>query len=91
MAIGIDLGFVALEGAAAQFDLGEATGARSSKYTKPAIIGTLRLRRHEPSRPAGRTSGRMTGATSVLGLAIPARLDTFTRIGCAMHINSRNK
>jgi hypothetical protein len=28
-------------------------GARSSNYTKPAIIGTLRLRRHEPSRPMG--------------------------------------
>jgi hypothetical protein len=48
MAIGIDLGFVALEGA----QLGstsEKLRRESSKYTKPAI--TLRLRRHEPSRP----------------------------------------
>jgi hypothetical protein len=35
--------------------------------------------------------GRMTGAAIVLGLAIPALLDAFTRIGCAMHIDSHNK
>ena len=91
MAIGIDLGFVALEGAQLT-SASEKLRREVTKYTKPAIIGTLTGSAIMNAFAfAALTSGWMTGAAVVLGLAIPALIYALTRIGAAMYIDSHNK
>jgi hypothetical protein len=84
MAIGIDLGFVALEGAQLT-STSEKLWREVIKYTKPAIIGTLSGSAvMNAFALSAQTSGWMTGAAIVLGLAIPALIYALTRIGGAM-------
>jgi len=91
MAIGIDLGFVALEGAQLTCT-SEKLRREVTKYTKPAIKGTLSgSAAMNAFAFCAQTSGWMTGAAIVLGLAIPALIYALTRIGCAMYIDSHNK
>jgi len=91
MAIGIDLGFVALEGAQLT-STSEKLRREVIKYTKPAIIGTLTGSAVMNAFAfSAQTSGWMTGAAIVLGLAIPALIYALTRIGGAMYIDSHNK
>ena len=91
MAIGIDLGFVALEGAQLT-STSEKLRREVIKYTKPAIIGTLSGSAIMNAFAfSAQTSGWMTGAAVVLGLAIPGLIYALTRIGGAMYIDSHNK
>jgi hypothetical protein len=91
MAIGIDLGFVALEGAQLA-STSQRLQREVTKYTKPAIIGTLSGSAIMNAFAfSAQTSGWMTGAAVVLGLAIPALIYALTRIGGAMYIDSHNK
>lgn len=62
------------------------------KYTTPAIIGTLTGSAVMNAFAfSSQTSGWMTDAAVVLGLAIPALIYALTRIGGAMYIDSHNK
>jgi hypothetical protein len=91
MAGGIHLGFVALEGAQLT-STSEKLRREVTKYTKPAIIGTLTGSAVMNAFAfSAQTSGWMTGAAVVLGLAIPALIYALTRIGGAMYIDSHNK
>jgi hypothetical protein len=91
MAIGIDLGFVALEGAQLT-STSEKLRREVIKYTKPAIIGTLSGSAVMNAFAfSSQTSGWMTGAAIVLGVAIPSLIYALTRIGGAMYIDSHNK
>jgi hypothetical protein len=91
MAAGIDLGFVALEGAQLT-STSERLRREVTKYTKPAIIGTLTGSAVMNAFAfAAQTSGWMTGAAIVLGLAIPALIYALMRVGGAMYIDSHNK
>ncbi len=91
MAIGVDLGFVALEGAQLM-STSEKLRREVIKYTKPAIIGTLSGSAVMNAFAfSSQTSGWMTGAAIVLGVAIPALIYALTRIGGAMYIDSHSK
>ena len=91
MAAGIDLGFVALEGAQVAAST-ERLRNQIAKFTRPAIVGTLTgSAAMNAFAFASQSSGWYIGAAVVLGLAIPALIYALTRIGAAMYIDCHSK
>lgn len=91
MAAGIDLGFVALEGAQVT---ASTTALRNQigKFTKPAIVGTLAgSAAMNAFAFASAASGWFVYAAVVLGVCIPALIYALTRIGAAMYIDCHSK
>lgn len=87
MASGIDLGFVALE--LAQLTASTERVRRAVlHYTRIAIPGTLAgSAAMNAFAFAAQTTGWMTAAAIVLGIAIPALVYALTRIGAALYID----
>jgi len=90
MAIGVDLGFVALE--LAQIAITTKTlEKRVARYTKPAIAGTIiGSALMNAFAFAAQASGYMAVAAVALGVAIPTLVYALTRIGATMYIDGSN-
>jgi hypothetical protein len=90
LAVGIDLGFVALElstMAAATDKLRRSI----SRYTSPAIVGTLSGSAVLNAFAfASNAAGYMVYPAAVLGVAIPTLVYALTRVGATMWIDRRN-
>ena len=88
MAIGIDLGFVALE-------LGQLATVTDkmrrqvSRFARPAIVGTLAgsAAMNAFAFAAQAASPWMIAAAVTLGVAIPALIYALTRVGAALYID----
>lgn len=91
MAGGIDLGFIALE--LAQLSAATDKVAKQiSKFTKPAIVGTLiGSAAMNAFAFAAQAKGYMIAPAVVMGVAIPALIYALTRIGAALYIDCNNK
>jgi hypothetical protein len=91
MAVGIDLGFVALELA----QLSAATDQvrkQISRFTKPAIVGTLVGSAAMNAFAFGsQASGWMLAPAVVMGVAIPALIYALTRVGASLYIDCHSK
>lgn len=87
MAVGIDVGFIAMELAqlnAATEKLAKAIG----RFTKPAIVGTLVFSAAMNAFAfAAQAKGLMIAPAVVLGVAIPGLIYALTRIGAALYID----
>ena len=91
MATGIDLGFVALEGAQVMAST-PALRNQVGKFAKPAIVGTLTgSAAMNAFAFASAATGWYVYAAVVLGLCIPALIYALTRIGAAMYIDCHTK
>lgn len=87
MAIGIDLGFVALE-------LSQLTAATDAvhrsvgTWARPAILGTLAGSAVMNAFAfAAQAAGWMMGPAIVMGIAIPALIYALTRVGATLYID----
>lgn len=88
MAVGIDLGFVALE--LSQIAVTTEVLRRAvARYTKPAIIGTLAgsAIMNAFAFAAPTTHWGMTSAAVTFGIAIPLLIYAMTRIGATLYID----
>ncbi len=87
MAVGIDLGFVALE--LSQLSAAtERVRKAITHYTRPAIIGTLvGSAAMNAFAFASQAAGWMMAPAIVLGVAIPGLIYCLTRIGGALYID----
>ena len=87
MAVGIDLGFIALEVA----QLCAATPAvrrEISRFTKPAIIGTLAASAVMNAMAFGsQAMGLMVYPAILLGLAIPALIYALSRVAFGLSVS----
>lgn len=91
MAVGIDLGFVSLE-LAQIMCAGEKLRKQISRFTKPAIVGTLvGSAAMNAFAFAAQSSGWMMYAAAALGLSIPALIFAMTKIGAAMYIDCHSR
>ena len=84
MAIGIDLGFVALE--LSQLAVNYRVRRQASRFARPAILGTLTgsAGMNAFAFSAQAVSSYMTAAGITLGVAIPALIYALTRVGAAL-------
>lgn len=91
MAVGIDLGFVALE--LAQLNASNDKVAKQiAKFTRPAIVGTLiGSAAMNAFAFAAQATGWMVGPAVVMGVAIPALIYALTRVGAGLYIDCHNK
>ena len=91
MSIAIDLGFITLE--LAQLSATSEKVAKTiSKFTKPAIVGTMVGSAFMNAFAfAAQASGYMVGPAIVLGLAIPAMIYSLTRVGAALYVDCDSK
>jgi hypothetical protein len=91
MASGIDLGFISTE--LALITAADKVHKAVSCFGKPAIIGTLCgsavMNAFAFARDA--EGAIMTGAAIAMGVAIPALIYAFTRIGAALWIDCHSK
>jgi hypothetical protein len=91
MAVGIDLGFVALEMAGV---LAATASLRKEihKYSRPAIVGTLigSAAMNAFAFAAPCTSYYLMAAAIVLGVAIPGMVYALTKIGAAMYLATKS-
>ncbi len=91
LAIGIDLGFVALE-LAGVFAGTHALRKEVHKYAKPAIVGTLigsaAMNAFAFAMPC--TSYYLMAAAIVMGVAIPGMVYALTKIGAAMYLATKS-
>jgi hypothetical protein len=87
MAVGIDLGFVALE--LSLITVGDKLLKTVARYARPAIVGTLiGSAGMNAFAFAAAASGPVTMAAAVvLGIAIPALIYALTRVGAAIYID----
>jgi hypothetical protein len=87
MAIGIDLGFVALE--LSQISIGERLRRHVSKYARPAIAGTLigsaAMNAFAFAAQAGSVWTMAAGIA--MGVTIPALIFAMTKVGAALYID----
>lgn len=84
MAVGIDLGFIALE-VAQVIKLPDATARQVARYARPAIVGTmLASAALNAFGFASGASGLMVYPAIALGCAIPALIYALTRVAVAM-------
>ena len=91
MATGIDLGFISLEAAQLMATTDKLRKA-ISRYTRPAIIGTLTGSAIMNAFAfASQTTGWKVYAAIALGTAIPALIYAMTRIGAALYIDCHTK
>jgi hypothetical protein len=91
MASGIDLGFISTE--LVMITASEKERKAIAKFANPAIIGTLCgsavMNAFAFAKDAD--SIVMAGAAIAMGVAIPALIFAFTKIGAARWINAHNK
>ncbi len=91
MAVGIDLGFVALEAAQVTATT-PALRNYIGRFTRPAIVGTLAgSAAMNAFAFASQVAGWYMYAAIVLGIAIPSLIYVLTRIGAAMYIDCNSK
>jgi hypothetical protein len=88
MAVGIDLGFVALE-LAQIATVSDKVRKQVSRFAKPAIIGTLigSAGMNAFAFAAQTVSPWMMSAAITLGVAIPALIYALTRVGAALYVD----
>ena len=84
MAIGIDLGFVALE--LSQLAVSDKLRRQVSRFARPAILGTLAgsAAMNAFAFAAQTTTAYMMAAAVTLGVAIPSLIYSLTRVGAAL-------
>jgi hypothetical protein len=87
MAVGIDLGFVALE--LSQLAIGDKLRRQVGKYAKPAIIGTLigSAAMNAFAFAAQANGYCMLAAAVTLGVAIPGLIFAMTKVGAMMWVD----
>jgi hypothetical protein len=87
MAIGIDLGFIALE--LSQLAIGDKVRRQVARFARPAILGTLAgsAAMNAFAFAAQTKTLRMLAAAITLGLAIPALIYALTRVGAALYVD----
>ena len=87
MAIGIDLGFVALE--LSQLAISDKVRRQVGKFARPAILGTLAgsAAMNAFAFAAQTATAYMMAAAITLGVAIPALIYALTRVGAALYID----
>lgn len=91
MAVGIDLGFVALE--LSQLSIAEKLRRQVARYARPAIMGTLAGSAvlNAAAFASGANGLLMQAGAVVMGVAIPALIYALTRVGAALYIDCGNK
>jgi hypothetical protein len=92
MAVGTDLGFVALE--ASQLAVtGERLRKQIARWTRPAIIGTLvgSAAMNAFAFATQTTNLWMTSAAITLGIAIPALVYACLRVGAPIYVDCHSK
>ena len=91
MAVGIDLGFVALE--LSQLAIGDRVRRQVARYARPAILGTLvgSAAMNAFAFAAQASSLWMLAAAITLGVAIPALIYALTRVGAALYIDTLSR
>lgn len=91
MAGGIDLGFIACE--MAQLNCAtEKLAKHVSRFTKPAIVGTLiGSAIMNAFAFAAHATGYMVAPAVIFGIAIPGMIYALTRIGAALYIDCDSK
>jgi hypothetical protein len=91
MAIGIDVGFIAME--LAQLNAATEKLAKAiARFTKPAIMGTLIFSAAMNAFAfSAQAKGYMIAPAVVLGIAIPGLIYALTRIGAALYIDCDSK
>jgi hypothetical protein len=87
MAVGIDLGFIALE--AAQLCAGTQVAAKTiGRWSKPAIVGTLAASAVMNALAFGtQADGLLVYPTAALGVAIPALIYYLSRVAFGLSVN----
>jgi hypothetical protein len=86
MAVGIDLGFVALE-LSQLAAVSDHVRRQVSRFARPAIIGTLTGPAAMNAFAAQAPGEWMTAAAITLGVAIPALIYALTRVGAGLWID----
>src|SRR5258708_23415636 len=88
LAVGVDLGFVALE--LSQLAIGDKLRRQVGKYAKPAIIGTLvgSAAMNAFAFAAQANGYCMLAAAVTLGVAIPGLIFAMTKVGALMWIDT---
>jgi hypothetical protein len=91
MAVGIDLGFVAME--LACVTVADKLRKAIDRFARPAILGTLTASAAMNAFAFAQdaTGPAMTGAAVVLGVAIPGLIYALTRIGAAIYIDCHSR
>lgn len=90
MAVGVDLGFVALE--FAQLTVGERLRRTIGRWARPTIVGTLAGSAILNAFAFGAAaSGLLIGPAIALGVAIPALIYSLTRVGASILLDQRAK
>ena len=89
LAVGVDLGFVALE--LSQLAIGDKLRRQVGKYAKPAIIGTLvgSAAMNAFAFAAQANGYCMLAAAVTLGVAIPGLIFAMTKVGALMWIDTQ--
>ena len=91
MAIGIDLGFVALE--LSQLAISDKVRRQVGKFARPAILGTLAgsAAMNAFAFAAQTATAYMMASAITLGVAIPALIYALTKVGAALYIDCHSK
>lgn len=91
MAVGIDLGFIALE--LSQLAIGDRLRRQVARFARPAIFGTLAgSAAMNAFAFAGNAAGySMMAAAILLGVAIPTLIYCLTRVGAALWIDCHGR
>jgi len=88
MAIGVDIGFIALE-LAQIAAIADRVRKQVARFARPAIVGTLTgsAGMNAFAFASGTANPWMMAAGIALGLAIPALIYALTRVGAALYID----
>lgn len=90
MAVGIDCGFISAE-LAQLFASNEKLAKKISRFTKPAIVGTLiGSAAMNAFAFSNAVQGWMIVPAVLLGVAVPALIYALTRIGGALYMDCHN-
>ena len=91
MAVGIDLGFLALE--LSQLAISDKVRRQVGKFARPAILGTLAgsAAMNAFAFAAQTATAYMMAAAITLGVAIPALIYALTRVGAALYIDCHGR
>jgi hypothetical protein len=91
MAVGVDLGFVALE--LSQLAIDDKLRKQVSRFAKPAIFGTLAgsAAMNAYAFSAHTADYIMLAAAVTLGVAIPTLIYCLTRVGAALYIDCHGR
>jgi hypothetical protein len=91
MAIGIDLGFIALE--LSQLAINDKVRRHVGRFARPAILGTLAgsAGMNAFAFAAQTVNPWMMAAAVTLGIAIPSLIYALTRVGAALYIDCHSR